>query len=161
MNMDDKNLREIASQFAFSAEPVMFALCENGHINGTYFVTCADGRRYVMQQINTSIFVKPDEVMENILGVTSFLKKKIAAAGGDPERETLTVVWTKDGACAYVAPDGGYWRAYLCIEGRRRTNRRTRRCLPRPHGRSAISSGSWPIIRRRRCMRQFRIFTIP
>lgn len=117
MNMDDKNLREIASQFAFSAEPVMFALCENGHINGTYFVTCADGRRYVMQQINTSIFVKPDEVMENILGVTSFLKKKIAAAGGDPERETLTVVWTKDGACAYVAPDGGYWRAYLCIEG--------------------------------------------
>lgn len=115
--MNENQLREVASHFAFSAEPVGFALCENGHINGTYFVTCADGRRYVMQQINTSIFTQPDEVMANIIGVTEFLKEKIVAAGGDPERETLTVVGTVEGGVAYVDPDEGYWRAYLCIEG--------------------------------------------
>lgn len=115
--MNEQNLHEIASHFVFSDRPVAFHVCENGHINGTYFVTCEGGQRYVMQQINTSIFTRPDEVMENILGVTAFLKKKIAAVGGDPERETLTIIPTVDGGHAYVAPDGGYWRAYLCIEG--------------------------------------------
>lgn len=115
--MNEIQLREVASHFAFSAEPTVFELCENGHINGTYFVTCADGRRYVMQKINTTIFTQPDEVMANIIGVTEFLKEKIAAAGGDPDRETLTVVGTSEGGVAYVDPDDGYWRAYYCIEG--------------------------------------------
>ncbi|MBR3680178.1 MAG: mucin desulfatase, partial [Oscillospiraceae bacterium] len=74
--MNEKQLREISAQFAFAGEPVSFHVCENGHINGTYFVDCAGGEKYVVQQINTSIFTRPDEVMENILGVTAFLKKK-------------------------------------------------------------------------------------
>ena len=115
--MNEKQLREVASHFAFTAEPVEFALCENGHINGTYFVTCADGRRYVIQKINTSIFKQPDEVMANIIGVTDFLKEKIAAAGGDPDRETLTVVPTVEGGVAYIDEEEGYWRAYYYIEG--------------------------------------------
>ncbi|MBR6708118.1 MAG: aminoglycoside phosphotransferase family protein, partial [Clostridia bacterium] len=78
---------------------------------------CAGGEKYVVQRINTSIFTRPDEVMENILGVTSFLKKKVAAAGGDPMREVLTVIPTVDGKSAYVDEAGGFWRAYLCITG--------------------------------------------
>jgi len=115
--MNETALREIAAQFAFSAEPTAFDLCENGHINGTYFVTCADGRRYILQKINTHVFKQPDEVMANIIGVTEFLKEKIEAAGGDPERETLTVIGTVEGGVAYVDAEGGYWRAYLYIEG--------------------------------------------
>ncbi len=115
--MTENKLRDIASQFAFSAEVTDFNLCENGHINSTFFVTCADGKRYILQQINTSIFREPDEVMANIIGVTEFLKEKIEAAGGDPERETLTVIPTVEGGIAYVDGEGGYWRSYLCIEG--------------------------------------------
>ena len=57
----------------------------NGHINDTY---CVDGPQYILQRINTSIFRNPDELMENIQNVTAFLREKIVAAGGDPDRET-------------------------------------------------------------------------
>ena len=39
--------------------------------------------------------------MENILGVTDFLREKIAAAGGDPTRETLSVIPAVDGKPYY------------------------------------------------------------
>lgn len=65
----------------------------SGHINDTFLVE--GDRNCILQRMNRSIFQKPEEVMENILGVTTFLKQKIAQAGGDTERETLTVIPTK------------------------------------------------------------------
>ena len=47
--------------------------------------------------MNKSIFTNPEELMENVVGVTSWLNKKIQENGGDPERETLNIVSTKDG----------------------------------------------------------------
>ena len=45
---------------------------------------------YILQRINQKVFKHPEDVMENIENVTLHLKKKIAEAGGDPERETLS-----------------------------------------------------------------------
>ena len=73
----------------------------NGHINDTYIVE--SNPRYILQRINTSIFRNPDELMDNIENVTSFLREKITAEGGDPERETLTVVNTAAGKNYSVA----------------------------------------------------------
>ena len=68
----------------------------SGHINDTYLVQ-APGRKLTLQRINHFVFPSPENIMENILGVTSFLREKIAAQGGDPDRETLTVVPTVEG----------------------------------------------------------------
>lgn len=35
--------------------------------------------------------------MENVIGVTEHLKKKIVEMGGDPERETLNLIPAKNG----------------------------------------------------------------
>ena len=86
----------------------------NGHINSTYLVGTSP--RFILQRINTDIFHDPDGVMENILSVTSFLRSKILAHGGDPMRETLTIVPTSDNHSYYRAPDGGCYRVYLFIE---------------------------------------------
>ena len=86
----------------------------NGHINSTYLVGTSP--RFILQRINTDIFRDPDGVMENILAVTSFLRAKIVAAGGDPMRETLTVVPTTDNHSYYRTPDGDCYRVYLFIE---------------------------------------------
>ena len=64
----------------------------SGHINDTFRVTCDDNgttRRYILQRMNKNIFLNPEELMENVVGVTSWLNKKIQENGGDPERETL------------------------------------------------------------------------
>lgn len=86
----------------------------NGHINDTYLVTMP---RYILQRINTSIFTKPDELMENIENVTAFLREKIAAAGGDADRGTLTVVPAKDGRNYYSVDENNAFRVYRFIEG--------------------------------------------
>lgn len=54
--------------------------------------------------------------MSNILGVTEFLRKKIELDGGDPDRETLTVIKTNDGSSFYKTNDGNYFRMYKYVE---------------------------------------------
>ncbi len=83
----------------------------NGHINDTYLVTMP---RYILQRINTSIFTNPDELMDNIENVTAFLRKKIAAAGADADRETLTVVPTKEGGKYFKVDENNVYRV---VEG--------------------------------------------
>lgn len=69
----------------------------SGHINDTFKVECASGRKYILQRINTGIF-NPDVVMDNIRRVTAHIASKGA--------KTLEVV-------SYVNP----WRLYVFIEG--------------------------------------------
>jgi len=92
----------------------------SGHINDTYrltYETSQGTKRYILQRMSRNIFKKPVELMENISGVTSWLRKKIIENGGDPERETLTLVKSQTGLLYFVDSDGEYWRVYLFIEG--------------------------------------------
>ena len=84
----------------------------NGHINDTYRI---EGEEYILQRINTSIFTRPAELMENIENVTAFLRHKIAASGGDPDRETLTVIKSTDGSSYYKLDDDNVFRVYKYI----------------------------------------------
>ena len=58
----------------------------------------------------------PQGLIENIQGVTSHLRKKILEQGGDPQRETLTLIPTRDGKLLYEDSEGGFWRSYHFIE---------------------------------------------
>ena len=92
----------------------------SGHINDTYrltYETSQGTKRYILQRMSRNIFKKPVELIENISGVTSWLRKKIIENGGDPERETLTLVKSQTGLPYFVDSDGEYWRVYLFIEG--------------------------------------------
>lgn len=92
----------------------------SGHINDTYrltYETPQGTKRYILQRMSKSIFKKPVELMENVSGVTAWLCKKIIENGGDPERETLTLVKSNDGLPYFVDSTGEYWRVYLFIEG--------------------------------------------
>ncbi len=115
IKMELKYLKNAGEAFAFSASPVSYVRCDAGHINDTYFVDCGKDK-YILQRVNTNIFKDPIQLMSNIKGVCTHVAKKIKAAGGDPDREVRKIIETKDGEDYYVDPDGGYWRAYLCIE---------------------------------------------
>lgn len=74
-------------------------------------------QEYVVQKINTNVFKDPDALMQNIVGVTTHLQKKIAARGGDVLRETLNFLPAKDGKY-YVCDDvGNCWRCYRHVGG--------------------------------------------
>lgn len=90
------------------SEPIAYG---EGHINQTYALTeQATQKRYILQKINTDTFKDPDGLMENICGVTDFLREKAKQRGADPERATLHVALTKAGKPYYKAADGGCWR---------------------------------------------------
>ncbi len=85
----------------------------NGHINVTDRVKI-NGRNYILQRINTTIFKDPVGLMNNISSVTEFLRKKIIEANGDPDRETLTLLKANDGKY-YHENENGFYRMYLFI----------------------------------------------
>lgn len=105
------NGNEILEHFDLEAVTESYG---NGHINDTYLVTAP---RYILQRINTSIFTDPEGLMENIQNVTSFLREKIAADGGDAGRGTLTLVPAKDGRYYYKLDEENVFRVYSFVEG--------------------------------------------
>ena len=118
MNAITENiLREAADAFAFDRTTGEISRYGEGHINDTFVVWASDKcKRYIMQRINTDTFKNPKELMENVCHVTGFLRKVILEKGGDPERETLNVIPTKEGKPFYTDSDGGTWRAYIFVE---------------------------------------------
>lgn len=107
----DNKIHDIASQFRFKGSYNSKKPYGSGHINDTFRLSYSEGD-YILQKINTNIFTKPQELMDNVVKVTDFLKEKIKSQGGDPTRETLSVVLTKDGNSLYMDDEGGAWRAY-------------------------------------------------
>ena len=85
-----------------------------GHINTTYRLSCGD-TRFILQRISPA-FRDPQGLMENIAGVTDFLKKKLAHRGQDPHRGTLTVVPTKTSQLFHTDCQGNAWRVFRFIE---------------------------------------------
>lgn len=109
--------KELLEQFQVEQNVVSIEPYGSGHINHTYLAEMSEGKKYILQGINTTIFKNTDQLMENIINVTSYLREEISRTGGDPERETLTVVMTKDDRSYYTDADGSKWRVYEFIEG--------------------------------------------
>jgi len=103
------DLNEIMEQFCLDDSIEEYG---EGHINETYVTK---QKKYILQRINTDIFKDYSGLMENVVNVTEFLKKKITEAGGDPERETLTVIKTKNGENFYRYNDKYVYRVYKFI----------------------------------------------
>ena len=87
----------------------------NGHINDTRLVTMDNGTQYVAQRINKNVFKRPDLLMENYVGVTKFVRKKIEEMGGDPLREVLNAIPAKDGKSYVIDEEGQYWRLLVYV----------------------------------------------
>ncbi len=120
MEHNSPDIAGIAEKFCFAGSLTAASPFGLGHINDTHLLTFrqADGavRRYILQRINQFVFHHPQELMDNIERVTRHLHEKIAAAGGDPLRETLNLVPACDRRTYYCDPQGEYWRAFLFIE---------------------------------------------
>jgi Ser/Thr protein kinase RdoA (MazF antagonist) len=114
-------LAAVSEQFQFEGDFLGASPYGTGHIHDTYAASFrkADGQlhRYLLQRINVAVFQHPEKLAENIQRVTAHLRAKIRGLGGDPWRETLNLIRTKNQGTLHKAPDGSYWRAFIFIEG--------------------------------------------
>ncbi|MBQ5672054.1 MAG: mucin desulfatase, partial [Oscillospiraceae bacterium] len=116
----DSILVEVLGAYDFPATLLGAARYGQGHINDTFCVICqpqeGDAIRFILQGLSLAAFPHPDELMENFIGITSYLREKVIANGGDPLRETLSLVKTKDGKDYYTDSNGKVWRLTPFIE---------------------------------------------
>lgn len=111
--------QEIITAFeAFGAEGNIVSVnpITAGLINATYLVETDKKEKFILQKINTFVFKNPDELMANIIGVTSHITKKIKEAGGDYKRENLNFLPCKNGGYYFRDENGGAWRMYFYVD---------------------------------------------
>ena len=116
----DEIVLEVLEQYEFPATLLGAVRYGQGHINDTFCVLCqpqeGDAIRYILQGLSLAAFPRQDELMENFIGITSYLREKVIENGGDPLRETLSLVKTRDGKNYYTDGTGKVWRLTPFIE---------------------------------------------
>ncbi len=117
----EQTLQEALEAFDFGA-PVVGAIRYGcGHINDTFVVHTqpedACCRRFILQRMSSAAFKRPDQLMENIIGITEFLGREIEKHNGDRSLEAMEVIRPRNGQDYYTDSQGGSWRVYPFVEG--------------------------------------------
>lgn len=116
----DSVISQILAAYVLPGTVADVARHGKGHINDTFCVVCKTPEggtaRFILQRLSQAAFPHPEEVMENFVGITSYLRREILAEGGDPLRETLSLVKTGDGADFVTDAEGRAWRLMPFIE---------------------------------------------
>ena len=113
--MYDFNL--IISNFNIDGKLISCERYGEGHINETYLAVIEDNgvkKDYILQKINSNLFKNVEALMNNIRLVTEFNRARILEKGGNPDRESLSLIYTKDKKAYYQNQDG-YFRVYKFI----------------------------------------------
>jgi len=117
---DSDILVEVLSAYVFPETLLGAVRYGQGHINDTYCIVCqpeeGEPVRFILQGLSTVAFPNPEQLMENFKGITSYLREKVLASGGDEERETLRLIPTRDGKDYYRDTAGKVWRLMPYVE---------------------------------------------
>ncbi len=109
-------LLKIASKFLLASPATAVESPGEGFINDTYILHTADADTdYILQRKNRNIFPDVPRMMENIRLVTDHIRRKVIERGGDPMREVLTLIPTRDGELYHKDEEGEYWVVTLFI----------------------------------------------
>ena len=113
----EQTLQEVLDAFDFGAPVESAVRYGQGHINDTFKVhTQPDNRRFILQRMSAAAFKRPDQLMDNIIGVTEYLGRQIVSRGGDRAREALKVLRPRSGESYYTDSRDGAWRVYHFVE---------------------------------------------
>ena len=113
------NFKTILSNFDINGELITCEKYGEGHINDTYLAVYSENglvKRYILQRINNKLFTDVEKLMSNISLVTEFNVEAVLKKGGNPQKECLRIVKTKEGK-SYINLIEGYFRVYNFIEG--------------------------------------------
>ena len=108
----EEKLQQVCRAFCIEGEFQSYEEIKVGNVNRTYKVNYLrpDGRpkSYMIQAVNTYVFKRPVEVMDNIDKVTEYIHAR------DPKRTVLHFHHTPDRKI-YVADENGFWRLFNYI----------------------------------------------
>lgn len=106
--MNDAAHHRAAVFFLPACEIASITPLGSGNVNDTYLVTVLDGKRLVLQRLNSAVFPDPGLIMENMRLVTSCLHER-PQKDDQPEIHFPRLVAGKDGD-VFVDREGAHWR---------------------------------------------------
>lgn len=65
---------DILKSFGLSKDISDIKLINSGHINSTYKIIYSDGKSYILQRINKSVFKSPEKIMSNIKNLCKYFE---------------------------------------------------------------------------------------
>ncbi len=110
-----ETVKEVLKAYGLSEDSIVTPH-SGGHINDTFYID-SGAKRIVVQRLNSYVFPNPADIIDNMVKVTGFLREKILLAGGNPDRETVTIIKTEDGKSFFFDSESKLWRATLYIDG--------------------------------------------
>ena len=77
LKVNKMNAFDVSGLFSTQTDAVSVKPYGNGHINSTFLVTAHSGKRYILQKVNGRVFKNPEQVMQNIIKVTEYLRQHV------------------------------------------------------------------------------------
>ena len=105
-------MQQAIHHFQIMSQPVFCRVFGHGNINYTFLITTDNGKQYILQRINTHVFKKPVQLMENVIAVTQHIRSKV-----DDPSKVLNFVPALDGKYYYRDERRRYWRCYEFVGG--------------------------------------------
>jgi Ser/Thr protein kinase RdoA (MazF antagonist) len=110
----------LASQFDVAGRLVRVIPNPGGNVNDTYiaiFRTTFSEERFVLQRLNSHVFVSPESVIHNMKIVTEHVHRRLEAEQHFADRiwQLPRVIPAKNGQDFVQDADGNYWRAISLI----------------------------------------------
>ncbi|MBQ6470513.1 MAG: polysaccharide biosynthesis protein [Victivallales bacterium] len=112
-------LEKIAEEFTIQGSVTAVVPLDSGYINRTYRVdtlsSTGETSHALLQRINTSVFSKPGDLMENFALVTEHLSSRLHLPGRPEVPASPTLIPTRDGQ-NYLETPSGAWRMMSFFE---------------------------------------------
>lgn len=105
-------MQEAIFHFKTEGRPTYCRNFGHGHINYTFLITTDKKKQYILQRINTHVFKKPKELMENVIAVTEHIRSKVKN-----DNEVLRFVPAMEGVYYYIDERKRFWRCYEFVGG--------------------------------------------
>ena len=105
-------MQQAIYHFQIMGQPDFCKSFGHGHINYTFLITTDSGKQYILQRINTHVFKKPIQLMENVIAVTNHIRKKV-----DDPTQVLHFIPALDGKYYYRDERRRFWRCYEFVGG--------------------------------------------
>lgn len=115
----DSKVRQLYKDFNCGGQFLSCHAFTSGHINTTWLIKIYNNGKineYVLQKINKNVFKKPEEVMENIVGVTKFIEQKMECVGEKSLNRVLRFCPSMSGKYYTIDENGEYWRMYEFVD---------------------------------------------
>jgi Ser/Thr protein kinase RdoA (MazF antagonist) len=109
----------IAREFQWEGQLAGAVPIGSGHIHDSFRITIESAQgssEFVLQRINTRVFTRPAELMDNAVRITSHLSCAIDSES-DAARRALRLVPARNGTFAHVDENGSWWRMFVFIPG--------------------------------------------